>query len=373
MLLSYRRHFLNSYWVLVTLEIINIELESTAHHRKGQFIPGDFIQAEQTGITAFFAHAVFAVFQFAEEEHVDLVDMGQIENGIKVTNGHRGAGFFPGFAGRAFLQGFPVFHIAGGQGPVALAWFDRAFTQQHFAFPHGDCADHDLGILVVDGLAIGAPVAGPVVSFRNAETDLVATAVTAEFHVLDQLRQRLPDYKRTELPLALPEAAVLMPLIDDPEPRLILTVRSSTMPTHAGEVAFPGGKRDPGDKNLLMTALRESQEEVGLDPGYVDVLGQLSPLASRYGMKVTPFVGIVRPEAPLVAEPGEIETIFQVPLQFFLDEVPELSSPIDFFGRRFRIPSYYYEDKRIWGLTAFMILDLINHVYDANIEFEVTD
>ena len=105
----------------------------------------------------------------------------------------------------------------------------------------------------------------------------------------------------------------------------------------------------------------------------VDVLGQLSPLASRYGMKVTPFVGIVRPEAPLVAEPGEIETIFQVPLQFFLDEVPELSSPIDFFGRRFRIPSYYYEDKRIWGLTAFMILDLINHVYDANIEFEVTD
>ncbi len=191
--------------------------------------------------------------------------------------------------------------------------------------------------------------------------------------VLNQLRQRLPDYKRTELPLALPEAAVLMPLIDDPEPRLILTVRSSTMPTHAGEVAFPGGKRDPGDKSLLMTALRESQEEVGLDPGYVDVLGQLSPLASRYGMKVTPFVGIVRPEAPLVAEPGEIETIFQVPLQFFLDEVPELSSPIDFFGRRFRIPSYYYEDKRIWGLTAFMILDLINHVYDANIEFEVTD
>ena len=308
--------------------------------------------------------------------------------------------------------------------------FDGAFAQQYLAFPHGNRTDHDLGVLVVDGLAIGAPVAGPVVSFRNAETDLVATAVTAEFHetsrsghgknlmiqenlrrphlpgddvtvitglpptarlfklpfelnallnalqekaVLDQLRQRLPDYKRTELPLALPEAAVLMPLIDDPEPRLILTVRSSTMPTHAGEVAFPGGKRDPGDKSLLMTALRESQEEVGLDPGYVDVLGQLSPLASRYGMKVTPFVGIVRPEAPLVAEPGEIETIFQVPLQFFLDEVPELSSPIDFFGRRFRIPSYYYEDKRIWGLTAFMILDLINHVYDANIEFEVTD
>ncbi|MED5239634.1 MAG: CoA pyrophosphatase [Pseudomonadota bacterium] len=190
--------------------------------------------------------------------------------------------------------------------------------------------------------------------------------------VLDLLRQRLPGYQRTELPLALPEAAVLMPLVDTPEPRVILTVRSSSMPTHAGEVAFPGGKRDPEDKSLLMTALRETEEEVGLSREYVDVLGQLSPIASRYGMKVTPFVGIVHPDAQLQAEPGEIETIFQVPLTFFLEERPELSSPIDFFGRRFRIPSYYYEDKRIWGLTAFMILDLINHVYDAGIEFDVS-
>lgn len=191
--------------------------------------------------------------------------------------------------------------------------------------------------------------------------------------MLDLLREKMPDYAQTSLPLALPEAAVLVPFVDDPEPRLILTVRSSNMPTHAGEVAFPGGKRDATDKSLEMTALRESQEEVGLAPEYVDVLGALSPLASRYGMKVTPFVGIVDPQAPLVAEPGEIESIFQVPLQFFLDETPELSSPIDFFGRRFRIPSYYYEDKRIWGLTAFMILDVINHVYDAGIEFEVAD
>ncbi|WP_290524598.1 CoA pyrophosphatase [Alcanivorax sp.] len=193
-----------------------------------------------------------------------------------------------------------------------------------------------------------------------------------ESGVLDLLRQRLPGYQRTELPLALPEAAVLMPLVDTPEPRVILTVRSSSMPTHAGEVAFPGGKRDPEDKSLLMTALRETEEEVGLSREYVDVLGQLSPIASRYGMKVTPFVGIVHPDAQLQAEPGEIETIFQVPLTFFLEERPELSSPIDFFGRRFRIPSYYYEDKRIWGLTAFMILDLINHVYDAGIEFDVS-
>lgn len=191
--------------------------------------------------------------------------------------------------------------------------------------------------------------------------------------MLDRIRQRLPDYQCRDLPLALPEAAVLMPLLNLPDPRVVLTVRARTMPTHAGEVAFPGGKRDPGDRDLLMTALRESQEEVGLIPKQVEVLGPLSPVASRYGMKVTPYVGVVNPAAQLVAEPGEIDTIFQVPLSFFLDQTPELSSPVEVFGKRVRLPSYYYQDKHIWGLTAFMILDLLNHVYDVGVNCEVTD
>lgn len=189
---------------------------------------------------------------------------------------------------------------------------------------------------------------------------------------LDRLRERLPDYTVTELPLNLPEAAVLMPFVDGPDPELILTVRSLAMPTHPGEVAFPGGKRDPGDRDLRMTALRESREEVGLPYDQVEVLGRLSPLASRFGMKVTPFVGLVAPGVELVPEPGEIETIFQVPLSFFLEQTPELSAPMEIYGRRLRMPSYYFEDKRIWGLTAFMILDLINHVYDVDVHFDLT-
>lgn len=185
--------------------------------------------------------------------------------------------------------------------------------------------------------------------------------------MLENLRQRLPSYVRRDLPMQMPEAAVLMPFTNEPDPQLILTVRSPHMPTHAGEVAFPGGKRDPGDRDLLATALRESHEEVGLSPQEVEVLAELSPMASRFGMKVTPFVGLVQPDVQLVAEPGEIGEIFRVPLNFFLETTPELSAPFTFLGRRMRFPNYYFEQRRIWGLTAFMILDVLNHVYDANI------
>ncbi|WOA32783.1 CoA pyrophosphatase [Alloalcanivorax xenomutans] len=190
---------------------------------------------------------------------------------------------------------------------------------------------------------------------------------------LERLRRRLPDYRLVELPLDLPEAAVLMPFVDKPEPELILTVRSRSMPTHAGEVAFPGGKRDPSDRNLMMTALRESQEEVGLAREAVEVLGNLSPIPSRFGMKVTPFVGVVHADVELTPEPGEIDSIFNVPLRFFLEQEPDLTAPVEVYGRRLRMPNYYFEDKRIWGLTAFMILDLINHVYDTDIRFDVSD
>jgi 8-oxo-dGTP pyrophosphatase MutT (NUDIX family) len=188
--------------------------------------------------------------------------------------------------------------------------------------------------------------------------------------MIDTLRQRLPNYVLREFAQAMPEAAVLMPFTDEPDPHLILTVRSAHMPTHAGEVAFPGGKRDPGDVDLLDTALRESEEEVGLSRKEVEVLAELSPLASRFGMKVTPFVGLVAPDVSLVAEPGEIGEIFRVPLSFFLQTQPELTQKFTFLGRNMRMPSYDFEGRRIWGLTAFMILDVLNHAYDTNISVE---
>lgn len=190
-----------------------------------------------------------------------------------------------------------------------------------------------------------------------------------------RLQERLASYRMRELPngLVMPEAAVLMPFTDQDEPDLILTVRSSSMPTHAGEVAFPGGMRDKTDKDLLATALRESHEEVGLPKQAVEVLGQLSPVPSLHGMKVTPFVGMVDPSAKLRPEPREIADIFKVPLSFFLDSKPQLSQEVEMFGKRFYMPSYEFDGNRIWGLTAFMLLDFLNHAFDTGIVYEIEE
>lgn len=91
----------------------------------------------------------------------------------------------------------------------------------------------------------------------------------------------------------LPEAAVLMPITRSESPELVLTLRAAGLSTHGGEVAFPGGRRDPEDRDLLHTALREAEEEVGLAPGMVEVVGPLSSLVSVHGIHVTPYVGLV--------------------------------------------------------------------------------
>lgn len=190
---------------------------------------------------------------------------------------------------------------------------------------------------------------------------------TREGRIITQLCDRMQCYHPRKLPIPLlPEAAVLMPVTRAPEPELILTVRTQSMPTHKGEVAFPGGRHEKGE-NIRETALREAREEVGILPQRVELLGHLTPLASKHGIKVTPFVGLVDRDIPLVGDPREIDEIFRVPLSFFLEQKPDLTQPFSFMGMQWRMPSYMYGNKRIWGLTAFMIIDLVNHVFDADI------
>ncbi|RRJ85511.1 NUDIX hydrolase [Aestuariirhabdus litorea] len=170
----------------------------------------------------------------------------------------------------------------------------------------------------------------------------------------------------------LPEAGVLIPLRERGGIlEMVLTLRSSQLSTHSGEVAFPGGKWEAGDKDLWHTALRESHEEIGLEPSSVVHLGELGPLVSRFGIKVTPFVGMIPPDAELYPNPDELESIFSVPLAFFLQDNRLRTDPIRFQQKTYHVPAYEYEGYQIWGLTAVMLVELLNVAFDANIPLDV--
>ncbi|MFY0701914.1 MAG: CoA pyrophosphatase [Bermanella sp.] len=162
----------------------------------------------------------------------------------------------------------------------------------------------------------------------------------------------------------LAHAGVLVAITDELEPKVILTLRSTEMPTHKGEVAFPGGKREDHDEDIIATALREAQEEIDLDPIDVQVVGTLNQVISRYGFLVTPVLAIVPEKVALSTDSHEIDAIFKVPLSFFLDGEPD---QIDQFGN-FKGPRWYFEDYTIWGLTAMMLAEMFNQFFDAEFE-----
>ena len=184
--------------------------------------------------------------------------------------------------------------------------------------------------------------------------------------MLLQLEHYLRDYRPE--PEAV-DAGVLMAVTAEAMPQLILTRRAGHLSSHAGEVAFPGGKRDEEDSSIIATALRESWEEIGLPESAVQVIGQLDVFTSKAGLRVQPIIGKVPADIVLRASPEEIESIFRVPLDFFLTEKPVFTYKFEFMGHEVTVPSFNYGDYVIWGLTAFMIVDLMNRVYDANIEF----
>lgn len=175
---------------------------------------------------------------------------------------------------------------------------------------------------------------------------------------------------RIQHEVLMPEAAVLMPVTRSCQPELVLTRRADSLSTHSGEVAFPGGRRDPGDPDLLHTALRESQEEVGLDPARVEIAGSLSQLVSRHGIKVTPYVGVVPEDFCYRPNRSEIASIFRVPLEFFVETAPETTHRIDYQGRSWYVPSYRYHDYKIWGLTAAMVVELCHLVYGMELALD---
>jgi 8-oxo-dGTP pyrophosphatase MutT (NUDIX family) len=160
------------------------------------------------------------------------------------------------------------------------------------------------------------------------------------------------------------EAAVLLPLYEEAgDARLILTKRPETMPSHRGEIAFPGGKREPDDASLQAAALREAREEVGLPPESVEVVAELDSLgtvASQF--TIAPFVGLLASPPLLVPDPIEVVTAFSIPLYDLLDPEAFHEERWHLFGGWRSIAFFDLPGETVWGATARILTGFLEHL-----------
>ncbi len=158
-------------------------------------------------------------------------------------------------------------------------------------------------------------------------------------------------------------AAVLVGWREGVQPRLILTVRTDQLPSHAGQVAFPGGRSDPADGgDAVTTALRESEEEIGLERALVTPLGFLDCFETISGYCITPVVARVAAEARLYPAPQEVAEVFEVPLAFFLEPANLRRYTMEFRGQRRPMVEFVHGGHRIWGATAAMLFNLLQRM-----------
>jgi 8-oxo-dGTP pyrophosphatase MutT (NUDIX family) len=153
-------------------------------------------------------------------------------------------------------------------------------------------------------------------------------------------------------------AAVLVAVTDRTDPGVILTQRTETLRRHPGQIAFPGGRIDPGDAGPIAAALREAEEEIALPASCVEVVGTADRYRTITGYEVTPVIGVVPPDLGLVPAEAEVAAVFEVPLAFLLDTANHLVATAQYQGRERRYYEILWGERRIWGATAAMIVNL---------------
>jgi 8-oxo-dGTP pyrophosphatase MutT (NUDIX family) len=157
-------------------------------------------------------------------------------------------------------------------------------------------------------------------------------------------------------------AAVLIPITDRAEPGVILTQRPTWLRSHAGQVAFPGGKVDDSDENSIFAALREAEEELNIPPARVEVIGVADTYYSGSGYSIAPVVGIIPPDLELQPNPQEVEDWFEVPLAFLLDPANSIKKEANWNGQQRSYYDMQWGERRIWGVTAGIIANLVRRL-----------
>lgn len=170
---------------------------------------------------------------------------------------------------------------------------------------------------------------------------------------------RWPELMRDQLSGILKPAGVLLPIFErDSVLSILLTQRSADLKHHAGQVSFPGGSMEECDRDVEAAALRETQEEVGIAPHQVSVMGYLQTMPTITGFAVTPVVGLVSGDAQLTLDKTEVDYAFEVPLTFLLDARNDIRTEWDAGDRKLPMVEFRWQHERIWGATAFMIISL---------------
>ncbi len=156
-------------------------------------------------------------------------------------------------------------------------------------------------------------------------------------------------------------SAVLIPIFyKNGEPQLLLTLRTETVASHKGQISFPGGTREDGDQDLLVTALRETYEEVGIRPEDVEILGELDDLLAVTNFAITPFVGVFPYPYDFKVNDDEIAELIEIPLSFFADPRNRRSEQRLFRGRNTTVYFYDYGKYTVWGVTARILKGFVD-------------
>ena len=180
---------------------------------------------------------------------------------------------------------------------------------------------------------------------------------------------RPPDYSPDEGPFRPKKtAAVLVALLDLPEPEIVFTRRAEHLPQHPGQVSFPGGAAEESDTSAVQTALREAHEEIGLPAGVTTPIGFLDRMDTISDYRVLPVVALVKPPVEWVLDKREVAEVFTVPISIALDESLYETHYFEQDGARYTLWSLKYKGYNIWGATAAMMMNLIVRIRERNVQ-----